>query len=151
MLTILAGLYFRLKVLGKYPLAIDEYYILQSVQNILGYDISKFNFSGYCDEGILYQYIVLLMLLTGIKAEFGVRIISVATNLITLIPLYPLTKKIEEKHSELFSFLFFILENFFNIRSNEIKLLIAIIINISVFLSAIVLSLHLLKEILSIG
>ena len=34
LLTVLAGLYFRLKGLGKWPLAVDEYYIAQSVRNI---------------------------------------------------------------------------------------------------------------------
>jgi len=96
-IAVIAGLYFRLIGLGKYPLAVDEYYIMQSVHNILNFGLPKFNFGGYYDRGILYQYLVSLLLLTGVKAEFAGRIIPVITNLITLIPLYLLAKKISGK------------------------------------------------------
>ena len=96
-LTILAGLYFRLKGLGRYPLAVDEYYIMQSVQNILNFGLPKFHFSGFYNRGILFQYILAPLLLLGLKPEFAGRIIPAICNIVTLIPLYLLSKKISGK------------------------------------------------------
>jgi hypothetical protein len=96
-LTVLAGLYFRLKGLGKYPLAVDEYYLVQSVENILKHGLPKFNSSGYYDRGLIYQYTLAPLLLAGIKPEFAGRLIAVICNMLTLVPLYLFCKKVSGK------------------------------------------------------
>jgi hypothetical protein len=96
-LSVLGAIYFRLVGLGKFPLAVDEYYTLQSVENILKYGLPKFHLAGYYDRGILFQYFVAPLLLAGLKPEFAGRIVPVICNIIMLIPFYLLTKKISGK------------------------------------------------------
>src|SRR3989304_5569550 len=97
LLSILAGLYFRLMGLGKWPLTVDEYYIIKSVQNILANGLPQFASGGYYERGIIFQYLTALLILIGIKTEIAVRIIPVITNILTVIPIYLLTKKISNK------------------------------------------------------
>lgn len=96
-LSIAFGIYFRLKGLGKWPLAIDEYYIAQSVKNILNFGLPMWPSGGFYDRGIIYQYLTAGLMLTGLKAEFAIRIIPAITNLICLIPIYLISKKISGK------------------------------------------------------
>lgn len=96
-LSIAFGIYFRLKGLGKWPLAIDEYYIAQSVKNILNFGLPMWPSGGFYDRGIIYQYLTAGLMLTGLKAEFAIRIIPAITNLICLIPVYLISKKISGK------------------------------------------------------
>ena len=93
-LSVIAAVYFRLKGLGKFPLAVDEYYIAQSVRNILHHGLPKFDLAGYYDRGILYQYILVPLYVIGIKAEFAGRIVTVISSMITLIPVYLISKKV---------------------------------------------------------
>jgi hypothetical protein len=96
-LTVLIGLAIRLKGLGKWPLAIDEYYIVKSVENILKSGLPEWPNGGYYLRGLIYQYSVAGLILIGLKAEFAVRIIPVLLDVIVLIPLYQLNKKISGK------------------------------------------------------
>ena len=96
-LVILAGVYFRLKGLGKWPFALDEYYIIRSVQNILKHGLPQFDAGGYYSRGLIYQYMIAPLLLIGIKAEFAARIIPVIANLLAIPPLYLLSKKLSGK------------------------------------------------------
>lgn len=93
-LVVIAGIIVRMKGLGKWPLAIDEYYIVKSVENILYSGIPEWPNGGFYLRGLLYQYIVAVLLLFGIKVEFAVRIIPVLSNILIIPPLYVLTKKI---------------------------------------------------------
>ena len=49
-LALAVGIYFRLKGLGKSPLAIDEYYIASSVRNILEHGLPQFIRRNNCLE-----------------------------------------------------------------------------------------------------
>lgn len=104
--SIIIGLIFRIKGLGKWPLAIDEYYIVKSVQNILSHGLPEFPNGGFYERGILYQYLTAGLFLLGIKIELAVRIIPVFTNIITIVPLYLFVKKISSK--ELASIIVFV-------------------------------------------
>jgi hypothetical protein len=91
----------------------DEYYIVKSVHNILEYGIPKYPLGGYYVRGLIYQYFSALLILTGIKDEFALRIIPVIFNMLALPALYLLGKKIGGKIigvSILFLFCFSILE-----------------------------------------
>ncbi len=96
-IAVIIGFYFRLKGLGKWPFALDEYYIIRSVQNIFKYGLPQFDAGGYYPRGILYQYIIAALWSAGLKAEFAARIIPVLTNLAAFPALYKLSKKISGK------------------------------------------------------
>lgn len=97
LITILAGLYFRLKGLGKWPLAVDEYYIVKSSENILKYGLPKWDVGGYYTRGLPQQYLTTFLLLLGLKAEFASRIIPVVANLLAIPVLYLIAKKVSGK------------------------------------------------------
>ena len=97
LIVILAGLYFRLKGLGKWPLAEDEYYLVKSVENILKSGLPRWESGGYYVRGLFNQYLTACLFLTGLKPEFASRIIPVVFNLITLLPLFVLSKKVSTK------------------------------------------------------
>lgn len=97
LIIVLIGIYFRLKGLGKWPLAVDEYYIVKSSQNILKYGIPMWDSGGYYVRGLPQQYLTALLLGWGIKAEFASRIIPVIANLVTIPGLFLLGKKVSGK------------------------------------------------------
>ena len=97
LIIVLIGIYFRLKGLGKWPLAVDEYYIVKSSQNILKYGIPMWDSGGYYVRGLPQQYLTALLLWWGIKAEFASRIIPVIANLVTIPGLFLLGKKVSGK------------------------------------------------------
>lgn len=96
-IILLAGLYFRLKGLGKWPLAVDEYYIVKSTQNIIKHGIPEWNVGGYYVRGLLQQYLTALLLLVGLKVEFASRIIPLIANLAAVPALYMLGKKVSSR------------------------------------------------------
>jgi len=91
------GVYFRIIGLDRWPVAVDEYYIIKSVQNILKTGLPEYLSGGYYERGIVYQYFVALLMLAGVKAELAARIIPVITNILTLIPLYLISRKLSNK------------------------------------------------------
>lgn len=88
------GMYFRLKGLGKWPVAVDEYYIIKSVESILSTGLPEFSTGGYYERGLIYQYFTALLIMTGMEVEFSSRLIPVISNVLTLIPLYFLARKL---------------------------------------------------------
>ena len=97
LIAICIGFYFRLKGLAEWPLALDEYYIVKSAQNILKYGIPEWTGGDLYLRGLLYQYCISGLLLLGVKAEFAARIIPVVLNFLALPPLFILAKKINGK------------------------------------------------------
>lgn len=93
-ITVFIGLWFRIKGLGKWPLAVDEYYIVKSIENILEYGIPKFETGGYYERGLLYQYITSFLIYIGLKVELAARLVPVISNLLTIPPLILIAKKI---------------------------------------------------------
>jgi len=73
LLTVLIGLAIRLKGLGKWPLAVDEYYIIKSVENILQKGIPEWSSGGLYLRGLIFQYMIAGLLILGIKVEFAAR------------------------------------------------------------------------------
>lgn len=93
-IVVLLGTIIRLKGLGKWPLALDEYYLIKSSGNILKYGLPQFPNGGYYTRGVLLQYMIASLLSLGVKAEFAGRIFTVIANLITIPPLYLIAKKV---------------------------------------------------------
>ena len=106
-IAVFVGFYFRLKGLGKWPFALDEYYIIRSVQNIFKYGLPQFDAGGYYSRGVLYQYLIAALWSAGLKAEFASRIIPVFTNLLAFPALYMLGKKVSGKTLSLILLIYF--------------------------------------------
>lgn len=88
------GIYIRLKGLGTWPLALDEYYIIKSSENILKFGFPQFPNGGYYTRGILMQYLIAPLLSVGVKAELAGRIFPLLTNLLAIPAIYLISKKI---------------------------------------------------------
>lgn len=101
------GIYVRMKGIGKWPLAVDEYYIAKSVKNILKYGLPKFEGGGYYVRGLLYQYVAAPFLYFGSKDEFYLRIIPAVLNLLAIPPIYCLGKRLSGKTAACIAVIFF--------------------------------------------
>jgi hypothetical protein len=96
-IALLLGVYFRLKGINKWPLALDEFYLYKSVTNILTKGIPEFNAGGYYLRGILYQYISAFISLFGTNNELAARLPAVIFNLATIPAIYLLGRKLLNK------------------------------------------------------
>lgn len=90
--AVLAGVYFRFKGLDKSPFAIDEYYIATSVKSILEHGLPRLECGGFYIRGILLQYLVSPLFLTGLSHEFAFRLVTVLANLAALPAIYLLAR-----------------------------------------------------------
>lgn len=106
--VVLIGIYFRIKGLGKWPFALDEYYIIKSVHLILEKGIPEFDAGGFYNRGILFQYLVAVLISTGLNAEFATRIIPVLLNIAAMPALFIITKKITNKTNSLLVIILFV-------------------------------------------
>jgi len=93
-ISVIAGTIIRLNGLGTWTLALDEYYIIKSSENILKYGLPQFPNGGFYTRGVLIQYLIAPLLSIGVKAEFAGRIFSVFANIITIPALYLISKRI---------------------------------------------------------
>ncbi len=96
-IAVILGFLIRIKGLGKWPLTVDEYYMVKSIESILKHGLPRFKYGGYYDRGIIYQYLTAGLLLLGLKVEFAARFIPVITNILVVQPLYLLSKKVAGK------------------------------------------------------
>lgn len=96
-IVVLLGIYIRFKGLGKWPLALDEYYIIKSSENILQYGLPQFPNGGYYVRGVLMQYLIAPLLPLGVKAEFAGRIFPLISNIIAIPALYLIAKRVGNK------------------------------------------------------
>ncbi len=88
------GIYIRFKGLGTWPLALDEYYLVKSSENILKYGLPQFPNGGYYFRGVLLQYLIAPLLSIGISAEFAGRFFSLISNLLALPAIFLIAKKV---------------------------------------------------------
>ena len=80
----IVGALARFWALGKWPLAIDEYYFARSVQNLLQFGIPKFPCGGLYVRGLALQYVSAALQSAGLTAELAPRLIAAICSLITL-------------------------------------------------------------------
>ena len=88
------GIVVRLVGLGKWPLAIDEYYFGKSILNILFTGLPEFPCGGYYDRGILQQYLTAPLLAFSSDPEWALRIVPVVFNLLGIPAVYLLGKRL---------------------------------------------------------
>jgi hypothetical protein len=93
-LAVSFGVYIRFKGLGTWPLALDEYYLIKSTENILKYGLPQFESGGFYVRGILLQYLIAPLLSIGVSAEFAGRIFPLISSLLSLPALYLIAKKV---------------------------------------------------------
>jgi hypothetical protein len=92
-----AGVIARFVGLGRWPLAIDEYYFAQSVQNILHSGLPHYACGGYYTRGLLLQYGAAALQLAGLSPELAPRAIAAVSSLIALPALYLIGRRIGGK------------------------------------------------------
>jgi len=88
------GVLARFAGLGKWPLAIDEYYFAQSVQNVLHYGIPRYACGGLYMRGLLLQYLAALLQLAGASPELAPRLIAALSSLVALPAVFILGRRI---------------------------------------------------------
>ncbi len=91
---VIAGVLARFWGLGKWPLAIDEYYFAQSVQNVLHSGIPAFPCGGLYIRGVLLQYAAALLQLAGLSAELAPRLLAALASLCTLPAVYLIGRRL---------------------------------------------------------
>ena len=91
---VVAGTLARFWGLGKWPLAIDEYYFARSVQNVLRYGIPQFPCGGMYARGLLLQYAAAALQWTGLSAELAPRLIAAVASLVALPAVYKIGRRL---------------------------------------------------------
>ncbi|MGB3222434.1 MAG: hypothetical protein WBB23_06495 [Desulforhopalus sp.] len=85
---VIIGVWGRFNALGRWPLAEDEYYFMQSVMNILNTGIPEYPSGGYYIRGILQQYITAGIELFLKNPELSGRIVTVIANICAIPAVY---------------------------------------------------------------
>ena len=78
------GIFARCKGLRAAPLAVDEYFIVRSTQNLLHHGWPAFDCGGVYSRGLLLQYLAVLLDLLGLPPGVTPRLISAACGLLAL-------------------------------------------------------------------
>jgi hypothetical protein len=97
-LCLCVGVLARFAGLGKWPLAIDEYYFAQSVQNVLRVGVPQYACGGFYMRGLLLQYCSALLQLIGLSAELAPRLIAAASSLIALPAVFIVGRRMGGKY-----------------------------------------------------
>ena len=91
---IVAGTLARFWGLGRWPLAIDEYYFAQSVQNVLHFGLPRFLCGGFYVRGVLLQYAAAALQWIGLSAELAPRLLAALASLATLPAIYKIARRL---------------------------------------------------------
>jgi hypothetical protein len=78
------GVFARCKGLRAAPLAVDEFFIVRSTQNLLHHGWPAFDCGGIYSRGLLLQYLAVLLDLLGLPGGVTPRFISAACSLLAL-------------------------------------------------------------------
>ena len=70
------GIFARFKGFMGLPLAIDEYYLVQSTQNTLLNGVPEFPCGGYYMRGVLLQYVSIPFIQFGMNADSAIRLVT---------------------------------------------------------------------------
>jgi hypothetical protein len=74
--ALLIGVYGRFKGIGTWPLGVDEFYLSRSVDHILHSGLPRFPCGGFYTRGLLFQYLVAAVRMTGFSPEFSGRFVA---------------------------------------------------------------------------
>ena len=89
------GLWARFIGLGASSLAVDEYYLLTSAQNILRHaGLPAFDCAGYYARGLLHQYASAGLLMLELVPEIAIRLPSVIADITAVVGAYFLAQHV---------------------------------------------------------
>ncbi len=92
--ALIIGSLARFKGLGRWPLAIDEYYFARSVQNILQSGWPQYACGGFYIRGMFLQYLAALLQLAGLSPELAPRLIAALSSLVALPAVFILGRRL---------------------------------------------------------
>ncbi|HSY04847.1 MAG TPA: hypothetical protein VK803_02805 [Steroidobacteraceae bacterium] len=88
------GTFARLKSPGAAPLAVDEYFIVRSTQNLLRHGWPAFDCGGSYTRGLLLQYLTAPLSLVGVSWESAPRIVSAICSLLGLPAVFVVGRRV---------------------------------------------------------
>ena len=91
---VIVGALARFWQLGKWPLAIDEYYFARSVENVLHSGLPQYPCGGLYVRGLLLQYGSAALELAGASPELAPRLIAAVASLLTLPAVFLIGRRI---------------------------------------------------------
>jgi hypothetical protein len=84
----------RFKTLGAAPLAVDEYFIVRSTQNVLLHGLPLFDCGGIYSRGLILQYATAVLSLLGINLDVAARFISAVSSVLALPAAFLLGRRV---------------------------------------------------------
>lgn len=84
----LLGIWIRINGLGERPIALDEYYFVRSVQNILEFGTPRYPDGGYYVRGIFLQYLTAFSIFLFGDGPFAYRLVPALFGIGTLVMVY---------------------------------------------------------------
>jgi uncharacterized membrane protein len=88
------GIFARFKGLGAAPLAVDEYFVVRSTQNLLRHGWPEFDCGGVYSRGLILQYLAALLARLGLPIEVAPRLISAVSSLLALPAVFFIGRRI---------------------------------------------------------
>jgi hypothetical protein len=93
--AVIVGVIARFKGLGKWPFTVDEYYLAQSVENLLRFGVPAYECGGYYTRGIGLQYVIAALRLIGLSPELAPRAVAAFSSLLVLPAAFLLGRRIQ--------------------------------------------------------
>lgn len=91
------GIFARFKGLGAAPLAVDEYFVVRSTQNLLHHGWPVFDCGGVYSRGLILQYLTALLARLGLPIDVAPRLISAVSSLLALPAAFILGRRIHSR------------------------------------------------------
>jgi hypothetical protein len=88
------GGYARFKALGAAPLAVDEYFMVRSTQNLLRHGVPVFDCGGIYSRGLMLQYLAALLSLCGMSLDVAARLIGAVSSVLALPAAFILGRRV---------------------------------------------------------
>jgi len=93
-IAVLIGTLVRFYHLGQAPFSVDEYYLSQSVANILRHGLPAFDCGGYYTRGLILQYLCAGLQYLGLSAELAPRLIAALSSLAAIPAAYLIARRV---------------------------------------------------------
>lgn len=88
------GAFARFKALGAAPLAVDEYFMVRSTQNVLRHAWPMFDCGGIYSRGLVLQYLTALLSLLGMSLDVAARFVGAVSSVIALPAAFILGRRV---------------------------------------------------------
>jgi hypothetical protein len=93
-IAVLIGALARFYHLGQAPFSVDEYYLSQSVANVLRHGAPAFDCGGYYTRGLLLQYLCAGLQHLGLSPEFAPRLIAALSSIAAIPAAYLIARRV---------------------------------------------------------